>query len=77
MVKLVLFSFVTSGSSISIGGKTGPMSSGVNGLRTSNVSLKKRKPTIEGLKLQEGINEKKIRKSEFMLLGVMAFTSAI
>ena len=39
--------------------KTGLMSFGVNGLRAVDVDRENREPTIEGLKLKEGINREK------------------
>jgi len=38
---------------------TGPMSHGVNGLRAGDVDRENKEPTIEGLKLREGINREK------------------
>jgi len=38
---------------------TGPMSHGVNGLLAVDVDRENREPTIEGLKLKEGINREK------------------
>ena len=37
----------------------GPMSFGVNDLRAGDVDRENREPTIEGLKLKEGINREK------------------
>ena len=37
----------------------GPMSFGVNDLRTGDVDRENKEPTIEGLNLKEGINGKK------------------
>ena len=38
---------------------TGPSSFGANGLRAGDVDRENEEPTIEGLKLKEGINRKK------------------
>ncbi len=38
---------------------TGLMSFGVNGLRAVDVDRENREPTMEGLKLKEGINREK------------------
>ena len=38
---------------------TGPMSFGANGLHAGDVDRENKEPTIEGLKIEEGVNREK------------------